>query len=61
MRERLALPRGAIQEADIAGSVGKTRSALSTTDWSDAYQRGRAATVEDVLAGAQAASAAGRH
>jgi hypothetical protein len=40
---------------EIAGPIAKTRAALSTREWNDAYQAGRNTTIEDALTQAHGA------
>ena len=49
MRQRLGYPRTPTQKAEIAEPIAKTRAALTTAEWDDAYQAGFNTTVEDAL------------
>ncbi len=54
MRERLATPRPATTQDDIAGAIAKIRAALGHVEWETAYQIGRDTTVENALTEADA-------
>jgi predicted ATPase len=49
-RERLGFPRDAYEERTIAEASAAAQSALTTTEWNDAYARGQRMTVVDALA-----------
>jgi hypothetical protein len=60
MRERLGSPRHHVQAAEIADPIAKTRDGLSEPTWNQAYQAGRASTIEAALREASAAGAPAR-
>jgi hypothetical protein len=49
-RERLGFPRDAYEERTIAEARAAAQSALTPTEWNDAYARGQGMTVVDALA-----------
>ncbi len=54
MREQLSIPRAGWQAEEIAGAIEKSRGALTTEQWDDAYERGRLTAIEVALAEALA-------
>ncbi|MEO5711763.1 MAG: adenylate/guanylate cyclase domain-containing protein [Nocardioidaceae bacterium] len=57
MRLRLGSPRHHVQAAEIAGPIAETRAGLSAQAWDQAYQAGRALTIESALREAHAGDA----
>jgi predicted ATPase/class 3 adenylate cyclase len=53
--ERLGTSRSPAQQAEIEAPLAKARAAISVESWDEAYQQGRAKTVEAALAEAHAA------
>jgi hypothetical protein len=48
-RERLVLPRNAVQGDDIAPSLELTRTGLTAAEWEAAYQCGRTTPIDSAL------------
>jgi tetratricopeptide (TPR) repeat protein len=61
MHERLGILRDPMQEEEIAESIARAKSRLSTAEWDDAYEAGRSTPVEEALTQARAAGADRSH
>ncbi|CAN5658602.1 hypothetical protein BH10ACT10_BH10ACT10_01510 [soil metagenome] len=57
MRLRLGSPRHHVQAAEIAGPIAETRDGLSAPAWDQAYEAGRALTIQGALREANASEA----